>query len=181
MTRRLVEVRAFRRAAVRPATRSSSASSPTPRRTSAASAPRGRAQRRPGRRRSASAAKRIARAEIPLGARGRTLTLVGLGKSAGFTAEKARAFVDRAIDSARSAEAASLGLVVPEHAVFLGEAAAERIARRLALAEYRFDPYPAAQARRAPQVGDGRRAGGLAPRLRRGRRARRARSPTGSP
>ncbi len=80
-------------------------------------------------------------AEIPLGARGRTITLVGLGKSAGFTEEKARAFVERAIDSARSSKAASLGLVVPEHAAFSGEAAAERIFRQLALAEYLFDPF----------------------------------------
>ena len=80
-------------------------------------------------------------AEIPLGGKGRTLTLVGLGKSAEFTAEKAAAFVDRAIAAARGARAASLGLVVPDHAAFFGAAAAERLARRLALADYRFDFY----------------------------------------
>ena len=80
-------------------------------------------------------------AEIPLGRKGRTLTLVGLGKRAELTEESARAFVDQAIEAARSSGATSLGLVLPEHAAFFGEAAAERIARRLALADYRFDPY----------------------------------------
>ncbi len=112
-----------------------------PSRSTTASAPRGRARRRLWRKALRFTGEEDRTAEIPLGARGRTLTLVGLGKSAGFTEEKARAFVERAIESARSAKAASLGLVVPEHAVFFGEAAAERIARRLALAEYLFDPY----------------------------------------
>ncbi len=79
--------------------------------------------------------------ETPLSSRGRTLTLVGLGKRAELTAERASAFVDRAIAAAHHAQAASLGLIVPEHAEFAGEAAAERIARRLALADYRFDAY----------------------------------------
>jgi leucyl aminopeptidase len=80
-------------------------------------------------------------AEIPLGAKGRTLCLVGLGKRGEFTVERATAFVDKAIEAARSAQAASLGLVLPEHEQFFGEAAAERVARRLALADYRFDAY----------------------------------------
>lgn len=80
-------------------------------------------------------------AEIPLGGKGRSLTLVGLGRSADFTAEKARAFVARAVDAAAGAQAASLALVLPEHAAFAGEAAAERLARQLALAGYRFDLY----------------------------------------
>ena len=80
-------------------------------------------------------------AEVPLGARGRTLTVVGLGKRGDLSPEKAQAFVDKALDAARSAHAASLGVVVPEHPAFFGAAAAERLARRLALAAYRFDAY----------------------------------------
>ena len=80
-------------------------------------------------------------AEMPLGGRGRSLTLLGLGRRADFTAERAVAFVDRAIEAAKSARAATLGLVVPEHPAFFGEAAAERLARRLALADYRFGAY----------------------------------------
>ncbi|MEO8198601.1 MAG: leucyl aminopeptidase [Thermoanaerobaculia bacterium] len=79
--------------------------------------------------------------ETQMGSPGRTLTLIGLGKQAEFTAERASAFVDRAIEAARGAQAASLGLIVPDHAEFAGEAAAERLARRLALASYRFDSF----------------------------------------
>ena len=87
-------------------------------------------------------------AETPFGKGGRTLTLIGLGKRAELTAERAQAFVERAIAAARSAHATSLGLVVPEHAQFAGEAAAERLARRLALADYRFAEYlPKAKAK----------------------------------
>ena len=88
-------------------------------------------------------------AEIPLGAKGRTLTLVGLGKSTEFTVERANAFVEQAIEVARSSQAASLGLVLPEHEQFWGEAAAERVTRRLALADYRFDSYLSAPPRAA--------------------------------
>ncbi len=80
-------------------------------------------------------------AEGPLNGASRSVTLVGLGKRADFTAEKAAAFVDRAVEAARLAGATSLGLLLPEHPQFAGEAAAERIARRLALADYRFDAY----------------------------------------
>ncbi len=73
--------------------------------------------------------------------KGRSLTLVGLGKSGKLTEEGARAFVEKAIEVAQTAKATSLGLVVPEHEAFQGAAAAERIARRLALADYRFDRY----------------------------------------
>ena len=84
--------------------------------------------------------------ETQLGSRGRTLTLVGLGKRAELTAERASAFVERAIEAARSAHATSLGLIVPDHVEFAGEAAAERLGRRLALADYRFDTYLAKSA-----------------------------------
>ncbi len=80
-------------------------------------------------------------AETLLRGPGRSLTLVGLGKSAEFTAERARAFVERAIELAGATRAANLGLVVPEHDAFRGAAAAERIARHLALADYSFDRY----------------------------------------
>lgn len=79
--------------------------------------------------------------ETLLRGKGRALTLVGLGKRAELTEERARAFVDKAIAVVHAAKAASLGLVVPEHEAFRGEAAAERIARRLALADYRFDRF----------------------------------------
>jgi leucyl aminopeptidase len=80
-------------------------------------------------------------AEIPVGSGRRTLTLVGLGKRGEFTEERARAFVDRAVAAARTSGAVSLGLLVPEHELFAGEAAAERVARRLAIAEYRFESF----------------------------------------
>ncbi|MEO7795512.1 MAG: leucyl aminopeptidase [Thermoanaerobaculia bacterium] len=80
-------------------------------------------------------------AETVLAGSGRTLTLIGLGKTSEFTDEKARAFVERALEAAKSARSASLGLVIPEHDLFAGAAAAERNVRRLALADYRFDAY----------------------------------------
>ena len=97
-------------------------------------------------------------AEIPLGAKGRTLTLVGLGNSADFTVERANAFVEQAIAAARSSKATSLGLVLPEHDQFFGEAAAERVARRLALADYRFDLFLASPLRgsRVSRISDAR-------------------------
>ena len=86
-------------------------------------------------------------AETLLRGQGRSLTLVGLGKSAEFTAERARAFVEKAIELAHTARVATLGLVVPEHEEFRGAAAAERLARRLALSNYRFDSFLAPSAR----------------------------------
>jgi leucyl aminopeptidase len=84
-------------------------------------------------------------AETQLRGKGRSLTLLGLGKSSKLTFESATGFLDKAIAAAHGARAASLGLVLPEHPEFRGLAAAERTAGRLALAEYRFDRYLAPQ------------------------------------
>ncbi|MEO8277387.1 MAG: leucyl aminopeptidase [Thermoanaerobaculia bacterium] len=81
------------------------------------------------------------RLEAPLRGKGRSLTLVGLGKTAKFTAEAAQAFVTKAIAAAEIVRAPSLGIVIPEHEQFRGAAMAEQVARRLALADYRFDEY----------------------------------------
>lgn len=92
-------------------------------------------------------------AETQLGRSGRTLTILGLGKRADFTVERARAFVERAVEAARRAHATSLGFVVPEHPQFAGEAAAERLGRSLALASYRFDAFlPKAEGKRLAAV-----------------------------
>ncbi len=92
-------------------------------------------------------------AETQLGRSGRTLTICGLGKRADFTVERARAFVERAVEAARRAHATSLGFVVPEHAQFAGEAAAERLARSFTLAAYRFDAFlPKATGKRLAAV-----------------------------
>lgn len=65
----------------------------------------------------------------------------GLGKAAAFDARKLRAFVEAAIDTARSAGESRVVLVLPEHAAASGATAAVRVATDAALAGYRFDRF----------------------------------------
>lgn len=80
-------------------------------------------------------------AELALAGGRRALLLIGLGKASAWSEEAAGKFADRAARSAIEAGDRSLAVLVPEHDRLEGEAAAERFARRFALAGYRFDRY----------------------------------------
>ncbi len=78
-------------------------------------------------------------AESESGAR-RTLQILGLGSADALDFKKIKGFVEKAVESARSAGDRKLALVLPEHELAKGEAAV-RIARDAALAGYRFDRF----------------------------------------
>jgi leucyl aminopeptidase len=75
------------------------------------------------------------------GRSGRIVQLVGLGERAEFDARRLRAFVEKALEAARSAGDRRLRVVLPDHEVARGGGAAERLAREAALAGYRFDRF----------------------------------------
>jgi len=66
---------------------------------------------------------------------------IGLGERAGFDVRRLLGYVERALESARSAGARQVVLHLPEHDAARGAAAAERLAREAALSGYRFDRY----------------------------------------
>ncbi len=84
------------------------------------------------------APKQIAEA---LTARGATLRLTGLGKRRELDSRTLRAAIGAAVEGARRAGAASLALVVPEHSLTAGAAAAELVAREALLGAYRFERF----------------------------------------
>jgi leucyl aminopeptidase len=71
----------------------------------------------------------------------RTLQLAGLGPGDKLDVRKLRSFVEKAVESARTARERRLAIVLPEHALTEGTAAAARIAREALLAGYRFDRF----------------------------------------
>ena len=75
------------------------------------------------------------------GAGGRWVDVRGLGEPGAFDARKARALVERGVESARAAGEKRVTIVLPDHEVNRGAEAAARTARDAALAAYRFDRY----------------------------------------
>jgi leucyl aminopeptidase len=73
----------------------------------------------------------------------RALALVGLGKAAAFDETRATRFLERAAKGALDSGARTAAILLPEHDRFSSAAAAERAARQLALASYRFDRFKA--------------------------------------
>ena len=71
----------------------------------------------------------------------RAVQVMGLGPAASLEPKKVKAFLEKAVESARSAGDRSLAIVLPDHELTKGEAAAIRIARDAALAGYRFDRF----------------------------------------
>ncbi len=84
------------------------------------------------------AAGQIAEGEL---ARGRTLSVLGLGTAKEFDAIKLRSFVERAVELARVAREKRVAIAPPDHDAARGELAAARLARQALLANYRFDRY----------------------------------------
>jgi leucyl aminopeptidase len=71
----------------------------------------------------------------------RTLQILGLGGASALDGKKMKVFVEKAVESSRSAGDRKLAIVLPEHELARGESAASRIARDAALASYRFDRF----------------------------------------
>jgi leucyl aminopeptidase len=78
--------------------------------------------------------------EAPLPAGG-VVEAVGLGDRAAFDGRQLRAFVERALESARTAGQRSVLVVLPDHDAARSVADAERISRQAALATYRFERF----------------------------------------
>ena len=72
---------------------------------------------------------------------GAVVEVRGLGEPPAFDARKLRAFVERAIESARAAGERRVAIRLPEHEAVRAAGAPERVAREAALAGYRFDRY----------------------------------------
>jgi leucyl aminopeptidase len=79
--------------------------------------------------------EQAAHAEVPDGP---VVQLSGLGKADEFSPARLAAWIGRTSDSARVDGFTHIGYVLPRHAATAGPAAAERAARWLALAGYRF-------------------------------------------
>jgi leucyl aminopeptidase len=80
------------------------------------------------------------------------LSLCGLGRREDLTWRKLSAWLVRVADAAQVNGAARLTFLLPRHRETMGEAAAERIARVLALSDYRFDRFLSAATARRPRL-----------------------------
>ena len=69
------------------------------------------------------------------------VALYGLGRRADFDFRRMAAWIERALETLRTNEVERAAWIVPDCAEGRGEAAAERICRRLTLGSYRFDRY----------------------------------------
>ncbi len=78
------------------------------------------------------------------------IALEGLGPRSDFDARALSLWLVRVVESARASGARHLGVVLPDHATTLGEAAAERILAALALAGYRYERYLGLEGRKPP-------------------------------
>jgi leucyl aminopeptidase len=83
---------------------------------------------------------------------GAALALHGLGRRQELTWRRLAAWLERVADAAQVNGTARLAFLLPRHAETLGAAAAERIARVLALADYRFERFLSDPAARRPRI-----------------------------
>src|SRR5882724_1212833 len=86
------------------------------------------------------------------GGTGAALALHGLGRRQDLTWRKLAAWLERVADAAQVNGMARLAFLLPRHAETVGGAAAERVARALALADYRFDRFLSDPAARPPRI-----------------------------
>jgi len=75
------------------------------------------------------------------GRAGRVVHLIGLGRREELDAKRLLAFVEKALEAARSAGSRRLVVVLPDHPSARGGAVAERLARAAALGGYRYGRY----------------------------------------
>jgi leucyl aminopeptidase len=72
---------------------------------------------------------------------GAVVEVRGLGEALTFDARKLRAFVERAVESARAAGERRVAIRMPEHEVVRETGAGTRVVREAAMAGYRFERY----------------------------------------
>jgi leucyl aminopeptidase len=83
---------------------------------------------------------------------GAVLALYGLGPAGDLTWRRLAAWLVRVADAARVNGAVRLGFLLPRHRETTGAGAAERIARVLALADYRFDRFLSTDSTATPRL-----------------------------